>query len=236
MHQEDHAADFRGRLKRAIGIADMPARLQALRVLAAEPTGHLETIQLDRSLTGVAPDAVDAALTRMKIALLSSATIPHLAAGLRVAGVRHGFYFDIFAGGFGQYRQELMQPSAALREFAPELFVLSLGARAVVGSVPPDADARQVEQVLQAEVNELRSLWQAARSRFGAAVLQQTYLDVFEPLFGSFDRLAVTAPARLVDRLNDLLAQAAREEGVALLDVARASARDGLDAWFDTAR
>jgi FkbH-like protein len=67
-------------------------------------------------------------------------------------------------------------------------------------------------------------------------VIQQSYLDVSEPLFGSYDRLVPAAPSRLTARLNDLLARAAARENVMLLDVAQASARDGIDAWFDVAR
>ena len=37
----------------------------------------------------------------------------------------------------------------------------------------------------------------------------------------------------MVARLNDAVADAAGEDGVLLLDVAAASARDGIDAWFD---
>jgi FkbH-like protein len=67
-------------------------------------------------------------------------------------------------------------------------------------------------------------------------VVQQTFLDTSVPLFGSFDRLVPATPSRLIARLNDLVAEAATQEQVLLLDVASASARDGIDAWFDTAR
>jgi FkbH-like protein len=59
---------------------------------------------------------------------------------------------------------------------------------------------------------------------------------VTEPLFGSYDRLVPGAPARLVARLNEMLAEAAAQDGSLLLDIARYSARDGIDAWFDTTR
>src|SRR5260221_129566 len=71
---------------------------------------------------------------------------------------------------------------------------------------------------------------------FNAAVIQQSCLDVREPLFGSYDRLVPAAPSRLIARLNDLLAHAAAQENVMLLDLAQASARDGIAAWFDIGR
>jgi FkbH-like protein len=44
------------------------------------------------------------------------------------------------------------------------------------------------------------------------------------------------APARVVESLNDTLAQAVVDDGVSLLDITRCSARGGIDAWFDVAR
>jgi FkbH-like protein len=102
--------------------------------------------------------------------------------------------------------------------------------------VPIAATADEVEEALARAIAELRELWRHARSAFNATVIQQSYLDVSEPLFGSYDRLVPAAPSRMIARLNDLLAHAAAQENVMLLDVAQASARDGLDAWFDVAR
>src|SRR5262249_5508721 len=123
-----------------------------------------------------------------------------------------------------------------LAGFDPDLVLLSLSARAIISSVPISASAAEADQVLIRAVEELRDLWHHARGTFGAAVIQQTYLDVSEPLFGSYDRLVPAAPSRLIARLNDLVADAAGRENVMLLDVAQASARDGIAAWFDVGR
>lgn len=236
MPKEHVAADFSARLKEALATEDDHVRLEALRSLADAAPGYVETIQLDRALARVTPAAIDARLTRLRLALLSSVTVAQLVPGLRVAALRRGFLLDVHVGGFGQYRHELLDPASPVQAFAPDVVALSLSARQLVGTIPLAADALHVERVLNAEVAELRGLWDAARRRFGASVLQQTCLDVHEPLFGSLDRMVAAAPARVVARLNDLLADAACADGVAVLDVARATARDGLDFWFDIAR
>jgi FkbH-like protein len=82
----------------------------------------------------------------------------------------------------------------------------------------------------------LRSLWRRAREIGGAAIIQQTFIDVSEPLFGGYDRMVPGAPGAIVARLNDRLCEAAGQDGALLLDVARASQRDGIDAWFDVGR
>jgi FkbH-like protein len=236
MGEEPAPTDFRGRFKAALATRDEALRLDVLRSLADTAPGYVETIQLDKALAGIAPEVAEQRLTRVRVAIVSSVTIDHLVPGLRVAALRRGFFLRVFAGAFGQYRHELLDPATPVQAFAPDAVLLSLSARSLIGALPIDAGPEHVERALQAEVAEVRALWQAARQRFGANVLQQTYLDVFEPLFGSFDRIAAAAPARVVDRLNELLAQAAREDGVALIDVARAAARDGIDAWYDAAR
>ena len=230
------ARDFRARLKAVLATADDAARLDALRSLADSAPGYVETIQLDKALAGVAPEAVDKRLTRVRVAILSSATIDHLLPGLRVAAMRRGFCFEVFAGAFGQYRQELLDPATRLQAFDPEVVVLSLSARALVGALPIDADPEHVEQLLQTEIAEVRGLWGAARQRFGAVVLQQTYIDTFEPLFGSYDRIAAARPRARDRSAQRILGQSAREDGVAARRCRRRSARDGIDAWFDAAR
>ena len=52
-----------------------------------------------------------------------------------------------------------------------------------------------------------RRLWRSARDNFGALVIQQSFLDVSESLFGSYDRLVPGTPTRLVARLNERVAQ-----------------------------
>ena len=101
--------------------------------------------------------------------------------------------------------------------------------------MPLTATAAEVDAAIGRLIGELRSLWRKARE-IGAAVIQQTFLDVSEPLFGGYERLVPGAPGAVVARLNDRLAEAAAEDKALLLDVARASQWDGIEAWFDVGR
>ena len=219
---------FRERLA-AANAADPPARLQALAALAATRLSFLETLQLDAALT-----RAPAGPEPVRLAVLASATVDHLLPALRVAGLRRGLSLATHAGGYGQYRQELLDPGG-LHAFAPDAVLFSLAARDFLGAVPLDAPAAAADAAVAAAVADLRGLWARARA-LGATVIQQTFLDVEPPLFGGLDAVVPGAPARLVARLNAALADAAAAEGVLVLDVARAAARDGLDAWFDHVR
>ena len=102
--------------------------------------------------------------------------------------------------------------------------------------MPVDATSAERDSAVDRTVDDLRQLWRKAREALKATIVQQTFLNVAHPIFGNFDRLVPGAPAQLIARLNDRLSEAAAEEGILLLDVARASERDGIDAWFDITR
>ena len=171
----------------------------------------------------------------VRLAVLASSTVDHLPPAIRVAGLRRKLLIEVHSGTYGQYRQDLLDPASALHRFKPQTVLFSLSAREAIAGVSLAATAAEVDNAIGRFIAELRSLWRRARE-IGAAVIQQTFLDVSEPLFGGYDRMVPGAPSAVVARLNDRLAEAAAEDGALLLDVARASARDGIDAWFDVGR
>jgi FkbH-like protein len=172
----------------------------------------------------------------VRLAVLSSCTVDHLFPAIRVGGLRRRLVFDLYKGAFGQYRQEILDPASSLRAFAPEIILLSLTAREATAGVPLGVTADEAERAVARTTDELCELWNSARNNFGALIIQQSFLDVSDSLFGSYDRLVPGAPIRLVARLNERVADAAARDRVLLLDVARASAREGIDAWFDVTR
>jgi FkbH-like protein len=106
----------------------------------------------------------------------------------------------------------------------------------MLANLPLSASEPEVQAHIDRTRDELRNLWMRAREAFGATVIQQTVLDVTDPLFGGYDRIVPAAPRRVLARLNERLAEVAASEGVLLLDIAGAAARDGLDLWHDRGR
>jgi FkbH-like protein len=227
------ARDFRGQLSTALGNADPTACLENLASLAVHRLGFLETIQLDRALDRLGPREAPG-FSSIRLAVLASSTVDHLASAIRVAGLRRRLVIDVYSGAYAQYRQELLDPASSLHRFAPHVILFALTAREAIAGVPLTADAAQVDDVIARVIGELRSLWRKAREFGNGAIIQQTFLDVADPMFGSYDRLVPGAPSRIIARLNDRLGEAVAQDGVLLLDIARASERDGIDAWFDT--
>ena len=224
--------DFRDRLRAVAACTDRQERVAGLAALAGSRLGYVELLQLDRAIAGMAGNADG----RLRVALLGACTIDHLAPAIRVAGLRHGLLLEVQSGHYGQYRRELLEADSWLHAFAPDIVVLCPSARNLVESSPIAADEATTEAAIAAEIGEWQILWSAARRAHPCLVVQQNFLDVFEPLFGSLDAQLPAAPARLVARLNERLARAAAAHGVALVDAARAAARDGIAHWFDPAR
>jgi FkbH-like protein len=225
--------DFRGCLCSAL---ESPVdRWEKLAALAQHRLGYLETIQLNRALGLVSGESAEN-LSRVRLAILASATVDHLVPSIRVAGLRRQLVLDIHVGPYGQYRQQLLETDSALHRVRPQVVLLSLSARETIATVPVTATAAEADAVISRAVDELRMLWRKVRETFHATVIQQTFLNTADPLFGSYDRLVAGTPATLIAHLNERLSQAAIEDGVLILDIARASERDGVDAWFDVAR
>lgn len=227
--------EFTARLRSAGAIENPRQRAHALAALAHGRLSFIEELQLDKALRAATEgiDTRELGLLPVRVALLSSGTVDQLLPAVRVAAVRRGIAATVMGGGFAQYRHELLERDSPLDAFGPDVIVLSLTARDFLASVPVDAGEAECARAVAARIAELRQLWRAARDRLHAAVIQQSFLDISVPVFGSLDRQVPASPFRLVARLNDALAEAAAADGILLLDVARTAARDGLDAWFD---
>jgi len=226
------APDFRADLRAALEARDSTDCLERLASLAQYRLGYLETLQLDRALGRLRLEP-GSGFTAVRLAILASSTVDHLPPAIRVAGLRRRLMIDVHIGPYGQYRQNLLDPHSLLYQFAPQFVIFSITARDVIAAIRLTATTVEVDETIARSLHELRLLWQKARENFNATIIQQTFLDIAEPVFGSFDRLIAGAPPQVIRQLNDQLLKAAAQDSVLPLDIARASERDGIDAWFD---
>lgn len=229
------ATDFRDQLKSILASADSNGRFDKLAALAHHRLNVLETLQLDGAL-GKCPRDAEATPAPIRLALLGANTLDHLAPAIRVAGLRRRILFDIHIGSYGQYRQELLNPSSQVHRFRPQIVLLSLSSRETLSALPLSSTEGEVQALIEQRIDEIRHLWRTARETLGAVVIQQTVLDVADPVFGSYDCVVPAAPCRVIARLNERMAQAASADGVLLLDIAGAATRQGIQFWHDRSR
>jgi FkbH-like protein len=227
------APGFRADLGMALESPNPMDSLERLTSLAQYRLGYLETLQMDRALGRLTLEP-GSGFAEVRLAILASSTVDHLLPAIRVAGLRRRLMIDVHIGPYGQYRQVLLDPDSSLHRFAPQFVLFSITARDTIAGVPLTATTAEVDETIARSIDELRLLWRKARETFNATIIQQTFLDITEPVFGSYDRLIPGTPGQVITQLNDQLSKAASQDSVLVLDVARASARDGIDAWFDT--
>jgi len=210
---------------RKLPAAEAAARL---RELANCNIDFLQTVQMDRALQKIA-DAGRAeanASKPVRLALLGSSTLGHLAPAIRVAAYRRGLWVEIFEGEYGLYRQELEEAageSSELRKFAPDVLLLAIDAQQATRGSAEDA------------LHEMEACWELARRHLNCVVVQQTVLAVFPALLGNNEHQMADSPRTLVARINELLRPAAERAGVLLLALDVFAQQEGLRAWHDAA-
>ncbi len=221
--------DFAARLAAAEALPDAKA-WDALVALSRTRLGPARTNRLDRIVQRRFP-AGSPSGPAVRLALLGSSTLAHLAAGIRVGALRRDFRLVVSEGAYGQYRQEI--GGEALRAARPDIVLLALDPADLLGPGDPAAgpDAASVADA----IDRLRSLWVRARAAHGCTVIQQALLPAALPLMGSNEHRMPGSLAARTARLNAALREAAAADGVDLLALDDAVARYGLDAWHDPA-
>src|SRR5215475_4978456 len=114
----------------------------------------------------------------IRLALLGSATMAHLHAGIRIGGLRRGLFVSVYENDYGQYWQELADASSPLHEFKPTAIVLALDAHHLVAGLSTSLDKAEVDRLLDETVGRIRECWRLARENFRCPVIHQMPVPV----------------------------------------------------------
>jgi len=214
---------------------DETARPAAALRLAMHDLDAIATQRLDRFAAAQHFEATE--ITPIRVALLGSHTLDHLAPAIRVGGLRHGLAIELHLGGYGQYRTALLSGDPALDAFAPRYVLIALDVAAVLPNAPMATTRSETDRLIADAVASIRDGWRRIRSRWSAQPIQQTFLPQSPALIGSNEALLPASPTMLCDRLNAAVRDAAAEDGALLLDVAtRMPPRHGDDRLYDPVR
>lgn len=187
---------------------------------------------LDRAIAKRFPNPPEGAPS-LRLALLGSATMKHLHAGLRVAALRRGIWLEIHENAFGQYQQELENRASDLYRFRPDAIILSLDARHITAGLSPSDDAAAVQAHDTSQLARLKHCWALAQQAFRCAIVQQAMLPIFPLLLGQNEHRLPGSPTADVIGFNHRLREHAAAAGVAILSADLSAARDGLARWYD---
>lgn len=215
-------ADFDDALKSATkSCASMKDAVSTFSDLATTRLDFIKTAKLDRVFQSVRADLGDEDYSgpRVKIGLLSSCTVDHLVPAIRVGAMRRGLIADCYVAPYGQYHQEVLDPSSGLRRFEPDVVLMNLDSQAVLSELPLTATAAEVDDAISARVAEISGLWEAIQNDIGAVVIQQAVIDRSSPLFGNFETRVPAAPTRMIQQFNWQLSDSAGTANALWLDM-----------------
>ena len=198
--------------------------------LARTRMDFVRTNQLDRLCLSLLSEqkVADSFPASIRLAVMGSSTVANLLPGLRIAALRHGLRLSTYVPAYGQYQQELLDPSSPLHRFSPDVILFALDSRHVIGQVSRAGEGTATSETLE----WLLSLWHRAQEAFSCHVLQQTLLPVFPPLIGNNEYRLSLSRSRRVDFVNEQLRIKAQASGVDLLALDAASSRYGVGAWY----
>jgi FkbH-like protein len=231
---------FSSRLKELDGAAAPERKIAGIKFLSQQRLDFIKTnalaTKIGAVMSNLPAEHVAQCGPAVKIALVSSHTVSHLAGGITVGALRRGFTADLYFGEYGLYRNELLQPDPALKAFAPNVIVIATDVHDTNLDLSPDSAHRDVRTAIDAKISELVRLWRQARMNFGATIVQQTLLNTHYNIFGSYEGLLLGAPYSAIELFNARLREAAAEERVLVLDIALHAAMKGYEQIIDPVR
>ena len=218
-------------------LPDWRTRLRAL-ATAEDPWAQAVTLanaRLDFTRTNALDDALrrrmDGAVpagtgTRpVRLAILGSATLAHLHACIRVAGLRRNIHVATYENDYGQYLQELLDAHSGLHKFKPDAVLFAFDAYHLTQGLHAALTAADADAALADVLARIEQCWALAKTAFACPVMQQTVLDVFPAVMGSNEHRLPGSRSRFVTRLNAALRAAADAHGADLVAVDDAARR-----------
>lgn len=214
------AGDWKGSL-RALRDSTRMATSYHLLATNARLFGRLERV--------CKPQLAESVIRRTcRLALIGDATFDLLAPILRVIAFASGIDLSVYCGSYGQHAQEILEPASPLQTFRPEIVVFATGWR----SLGLPEESRDPDGAVTRAVVELQALWRQCRERYEAFVIQHNF-EVPEPApYGRLSAILANGRARLLQRINLALSEAAAAEpGVAVLDIDQIAGAFGKRLW-----
>lgn len=225
--------DFRERVRALRAEAATPAddfidRATALAATALDENQLGQLARLGRDL--ITAGAVPAAYSRLKLGLIGDGTLALSAPVIAGSGLRHGLLIEVIEGAYGSAVQEALDPSSALHSAALDMVLVAADVR-LLGLNRAANSLEDADRKVAAAYGQLKLIVDGLKPAVSAAVLVQTIVPPFEPLFGSFDRVEPTSAFAMTAALNRRLADWAGSGQIVLVDIARLASSIGLERW-----
>lgn len=226
--------DWNSALK-AVSALDQSEAWDRMVGLAEARLDMMATTRLDRQFVKSFHENVPTGLQTkpVRLAVLGSSTVDHLHSGIRIGALRRNIWVSIYKANYGQYVQDIYDPSSALHAWKPDTILFAFDSKHLLGGYQVGESPEASQTRVDATVDRIVQLWRTARDKFNCEVIQQTALPVYPRLFGENEDRLSSSPAALLGQINERLRALAPAEGVTLLALDQWAAQDGLAAWYD---
>ena len=168
------------------------------------------------------------AVRSAKVALLGSYTTTQLGAMLCLVANRFGISIEFYEGHYGQYQQEIIDPSSGLYAFGPDLVVLAVHEKDL--RLPEHSS--NPEEDVQREVSRWTRIWEIVAERSRARIVQHNFALPCEVPAGHLATRLPGSRYMMAQAVNARLGEAA-SNSVSLVDCERLSALIGKQRWCD---
>jgi FkbH-like protein len=212
----------------------------AVKALRNRPTWDsavaLANCQLNFVLTQMLDSAVqdstfEDAPPAIRLAVLGSATTTHLLPAIRIGCLRRGLKVELYECAYGQYFQELADPSSGLHAFKPAFILLALDSYHMADGFHVGQDVNTWTHAVERMCDHVTQLWKMAP----CAVLHQLPLPLHLPLLGANEHRLLGSRNRFIADLTNSLRLISDQHGVDVLALDQHVAQDGLSAWHNRA-
>jgi FkbH-like protein len=223
-------AEFVGALKN-LAQQEGAAAVRPWAVRAVSPLlDYSSLMKLRRFLS--ADDGETLAARVIRLAILGGPTTIQLCQLVELFLASEGVVAKIYEAEYGLFRQEILTPGSGLDNFGPEIVFLANSARDVTRLPPIDADSATVEQFADQEIADWTQLWETAKSRWNATLIQNNFDPTPDRVFGHYTVRLLAARENYLARLNRMLGECAPSY-VVLHDLNGLAAEAGAASWFD---
>jgi FkbH-like protein len=176
-------------------------------------------------------------LRPLRIAVLGGSTTNELVDLWELYLLHEGFAPVFHQSEYGQFYEEAVLHTDALKAFAPDLVYVHTSYRNVLSTPAISATEEDLEVAVQAELGRYRQVWDSIDRTIGCQVIQNNFELPPVKTLGSLDAVVPGGAVRFYLALNLAFGkEAAARSALTLHDVMSLSAEVGGRQWFDPER
>jgi FkbH-like protein len=173
-------------------------------------------------------------LVGKRIAILGGSTTAEVKDMLELFLLREGIRPEFYESEYNKYYEDVMFSNPKLKEFKPEIAYLHTTSANITRFPSPWEGEEEAASLAQSEFSRFKGLWDRLAGEYGCVVIQNNFEAPHYRLLGSLDSYAVAGRTRFINRLNQMLADHARNtQGLYLHDLNYLAAWFGLSRWYD---